>query len=76
MSVESELASINVTLDTISVDVSSLKRTVNGNGQVGLVGRMAMLEQADKSRNTQRVAIIALCGTFITALAGLLVAFL
>jgi hypothetical protein len=87
MSVEAELAKINVTLDGIRGDVSSLKKTVNGNGSVGMVGRVAALETAALKHSRQvgavgdmrratRVALIALSGTVITGIVSLLVALL
>jgi len=85
MSVEAELSAINVKLNIIQMDVSSLKKTVNGNGDVGVVGKVAALETTlhKHSRQTAavldmrkatRVALLALCGTLATAIVSLIVA--
>lgn len=87
MSVEAELAKINVKLESIGDDVVSLKKTVNGNGEVGMVGRVATLEASALKHSLQttavvdmrratRVALIALAGTLIMATVSLLVAVL
>ena len=87
MSVEAELSAINVKLNTIGADVSSLKKTVNGNGEVGIVGKVATLETTLVKQSIQaaavmdmrratRVAMLALAGTIVTAIASLLVSLL
>ena len=84
MSVETELAKINLKLETIGEDVGALKKTVNGNGEVGMVGKVATLEATVVKHSIQtaavmdmrratRVALIALGGTVITAIASLVV---
>lgn len=85
MSVEAELASMNVKLESIGRDVCSLKKTVNGNGKVGIVGKVATLETTLAKHSIQtaavvdmrqatRVALLALCGTLATAIVSLIVA--
>jgi hypothetical protein len=75
---------MNEQLKTIGADVCALKKTVNGNGEVGIVGKVAALETTmvkhsiqtaavvDMRRATM-VAMIALGGTIITAVASLIV---